>query len=193
VQPAPELRSQVVGSDPIALQWVAANGFGWACAIAAAAAMNFRIASHPLVGALVGAAQWWVIRKRLRRAGWWIAAAIVGWFAGLQLGVPRGFFAPDPYWSGIAGGTVAGLLQSAVLRGQVRRPAVWVAASLVSSLAAWVAGTVVGLSLYDLLPGDLEYTSGALAGGLVGGVVSVPVITRMFGRSGKAAEPVEKN
>ena len=108
----------------------------------------------------------------------WAAASAVAWYAGMQIGVPRGFLSPDPIWTGAVGGSLAGQLPWLILRRQVERSGFWAVASLASSVLGWVAGTAAGWGVYDYLPrnGHLEYAAGGLAGGIVGGVVSVPVL-----------------
>jgi hypothetical protein len=40
-----------------------------------------------LAGAVVGILQWVVLRRLVKRAGWWVIASIVGWFVGLIVGM----------------------------------------------------------------------------------------------------------
>lgn len=40
----------------------------------------------PTVGALVGAAQWMLLRKHLSRARWWLLANAIGWALALFVG-----------------------------------------------------------------------------------------------------------
>ncbi|GAB3603209.1 hypothetical protein [Microbacterium aureliae] len=66
----------------------------------------------------IGAAQWLELRRRIRRAGWWIAGTALSWLAGLGV-----FFAvATPLWHEgqvvgwtIAIGLVAGLLMAAAM------------------------------------------------------------------------------
>jgi hypothetical protein len=167
------------------LQWTVANALGWTFGIvllARASESGFNRMSYIAVGALIGAAQWLVLRRRVRHAVWWIGAAAAGWIIGLVLGVPRRFLSPDPYWTGIAGGGLAGLLQTALLWKQVRRPLLWVAASLVATLAGSIAATWTGFTVYDTLTTNvyLAYALAGLAGGLAAGAVSLPVILHFF-------------
>lgn len=39
----------------------------------------------PLVGALLGVAQWWMLRRYVQRAGWWVLANAVAWTAGMAI------------------------------------------------------------------------------------------------------------
>jgi hypothetical protein len=40
------------------------------------------VVSAAMAGAVVGGAQWFVLRRHVYRAGWWVLASAVGWAAG---------------------------------------------------------------------------------------------------------------
>ena len=67
VIPAETLRSQPIGARS-ALNALAVGGAG------------------AVVGLGLGSAQWLVLRRHVRSAGWWILANSLGWLAGLSLG-----------------------------------------------------------------------------------------------------------
>ncbi len=93
-------------------------------------------------GIVMGVLQWLVLRRHVTRAGWWVLASIgaVAVVGGVVFGV--GMVNPDLGWLGGASifGTVVGVLQWMVLRGQVRRAGWWVLVSTV----AWVVGMPLG-------------------------------------------------
>lgn len=67
------------------------------------------------LGALLGAAQWTVLRNHVPRAGWWIPANAVAWAIGMALVFAGMSFIPD---SGVVTpGIVVALLVSIVLAG----------------------------------------------------------------------------
>jgi hypothetical protein len=48
-------------------------------------ALLFGALLGPLVGALLGVAQWWVLRGFVAHAGWWVLANAVAWTAGMAV------------------------------------------------------------------------------------------------------------
>ena len=104
------------------------------------------------LGAVIGLAQWLVLRRYLRGSGWWVLATAIGYAVPLALG-PL-FPLPQPPW--LAGGMmfllfgiVLGVLQWLVLRGRVQKAGWWVAISIVSWLAAFaLIGAVIVSGLY---------------------------------------------
>lgn len=101
------------------------------------------------VGAGVGILQWFVLRWRVSRSGWWVLASILGLAVAAVLGTAVALAGGDPTtpwgFAGVlvVGGAMAGLMQWFVLRRQVSRAGWWVLASTVG----WaVSGPVLGLS-----------------------------------------------
>ncbi|MCW5845402.1 MAG: hypothetical protein KIT77_29390 [Caldilinea sp.] len=93
----------------------------------------------PLIGLLLGLGQWLVVRRHLRRPAWWVAATFVGWIVPIGLEIPVPMLDPLPARVQLVAILVAiglgtGIAQALVLRGPVRREALWVAASL----AGWL-------------------------------------------------------
>jgi len=97
------LRSLVSGAG----WWVLATTVGWAISWAAVvsgaivppeAGVIASLLAGALFGATVGLAQWFVLRRLVYMAGWWVPVSIVGWAFAL---------------TGILGGTVAGAVAGA--------------------------------------------------------------------------------
>jgi hypothetical protein len=74
-------------------------------------------------GAVTGILQWWVLRGKVSRAGWWVVASTVGWglsmvAAGIiEVVLAAGFFAPPAagvLLGGITGGALVWLLRQPV-------------------------------------------------------------------------------
>lgn len=63
--------------------------------------------------AVLGTAQWWLLRAYVRRAWLWIPATVVGWLVGFLLGGYLTFMRGGPFWHNIvAFSIVAGLISS---------------------------------------------------------------------------------
>ena len=170
-----------------------------------------------IFGALVGAAQWWVIRSQ-GAARWWLPATVLGWaLSGVGIGALSGVAggslstigpASVPiavFIAATAGGVLVGLLpgtfQWLVLRRYVGSAAWWPAWTLLGLVAGFGAGFVVRLGLVDVIPlfRDTDFPSGkvlTLVGAVscaVYAVVIGPTLARSLSRpqaEGEAAEPV---
>ncbi|MBZ5624836.1 MAG: hypothetical protein LAQ69_39970 [Acidobacteriia bacterium] len=174
----------------LALNWIAANTLGWAIAIAIPTTPPFQnIWGWIACGAIVGTAQWLPLHGRLHFSPTWIAGTCLAWVLGLWAGVAHGFLAPDPYWAGAVGGSLAGVVQSWILWRRVSRPALWVPASIVSSTFGWVAGAWVGFSVYHSLTETTAYLAAGAAGGAVIGMISAPVLLSMLRHPKQRQEP----
>lgn len=124
------------------------------------------------LGAGVGILQWFVLRWRVSRSGWWVLASILGLAVAAVLGtavaLARGYSIMP--WSPAVvagvGGAMAGIMQWFVLRRQVSRAGWWVLASTVGwavsmeatgflspnmAMAVVGLGAVTGLALVWLL------------------------------------------
>jgi hypothetical protein len=53
-------------------------------------------------GAVVGLAQWFVLRRRVRMSGWWIPATVIGWLIAMAVGLAV-------FWQGVIFGGVTGV------------------------------------------------------------------------------------
>lgn len=93
-------------------------------------------------GTLIGVLQWLVLRRHVSRAGWWVPATVGASAAVGAVVFGVGGLDADLGW--IVGisvfGTVTGLLQWAVLRGQIPLAGWWVLACTVG----WVVGMPLG-------------------------------------------------
>jgi hypothetical protein len=174
----------------LAFRWIASNALGWPLVIGGG--LDFRWECI-LGGAVIGVAQWLALHRRLYFAPAWIAGTWFAWTVGLWAGAVHGLLIPDPYWAGISGGTLAGLAQSCVLGRQVSRPVLWVPATIVSSTLGWVAGTILGLWVYDLCAAEsVAYLTGSAVGGAVIGGVSAPILLLMLRHPKAAGDRKEK-
>ncbi|MGB3513659.1 MAG: hypothetical protein WBA93_31535 [Microcoleaceae cyanobacterium] len=126
-------------------------------------------------GAVVGLAQWLVLRNRIFRARWWIVVNIVAWLliGASSLGA-LGWVAPRTeqillrllhgFINGAVVGAVLGLGQWFVLRKQIYREEWW----MVANIFAWA----VGLPLGWVVGGFIYGMSNLFIGEVVGLVVT---------------------
>jgi hypothetical protein len=96
-----------------------------------------------VMGLVLGAAQWLVLRANLGGAGWWAAATGLGWAAGFPLGAETAgrlglVGLPFGLLAGLVTGAALGLLQWLVLRRQVTRAFWWVPVSVF----AWASALI---------------------------------------------------
>jgi len=129
-------------------QWVLASTLGWL--------LGWFLVGELGVGAVIGLAQWLVLRQSVDRAGWWILASAGGWIVGWGLIVSGLLVSPESgmFTSIVSGGVIGlamGLAQWPVLRRVVPQAGWWVLAStagwilgLAGVLGSTLIGTVVG-------------------------------------------------
>jgi hypothetical protein len=132
--------------------------------------------------ALVGAAQWLVLRRELPQAGWWVAATVVGGAIG-QLGVA---------YSLLWGAAVLGVVQTLVLRRSLPNANWWPLATMLGLLLAGLyssqGGRVAFLGGGELLlSGGVDLFGSALRaaaikGTLIGAVTGVVLISMVLKR-----------
>jgi hypothetical protein len=128
------------------------------------------------LGSVVGLMQWFVLMRRVSRAGWWVLASAAGFAVagvGFQTAVVAFGYSEGAEGLGssvvlgltvvgVLGGAVAGILQWLVLRRQVSRAGWWVLASTVG----WgLSMALAGASSLGLLVG------GAVLGAVTGGAL----------------------
>lgn len=177
-----------------AVGWPVATGVGWAArrVVDLGRAADYAVATVA-VGAVCGAAQWLVLRKRLPRSGGWVLASALGAAAGvfLAIGIVLSLFLfYDEYsWPvplvvlaptlAAAGGAVCGAAQWLVLRKHVRRPGWWVLASAAALpvaggvyLALWLA-TGASVSVSSVVGGA---AAGAASGGVYGAITGLALV-----------------
>jgi hypothetical protein len=120
--------------------WILASTAGWAVGLAVGGAVSHAVVGAvgsavrfavllavgdavggAVAGTVVGAAQWLILRRQVRRAGWWILASTTGWAVGLSVGDAVGWAVGDAVgWA--VGGAVIGIITGAVLVWLLRQP-----------------------------------------------------------------------
>lgn len=101
-------------------------------------------------GAVIGAAQWLVLRRRLPLSPWWIGATSVGMAVGLALGVGLlGIDTSDTSLPlrGLVTGAGIGLAQYLVLRRLTDRAPAWAVAVTFGWALGWVVTRAAGVDL----------------------------------------------
>jgi len=159
------------------LRWVVGNAVAWAVAlwlpllIAEGSYYTVDSVGYVPAGLVIGAAQWLVLNAKFRHSVWWLLAYAVPWSLGLVLAVEDGFLTPNFWWFVGIGGLFTGAMQAWVLRHDLGQPVGWLFAYLLGSLVACYAGSLAGLSAYDL---DVSETASyAIGGGVAGAVFGV--------------------
>jgi hypothetical protein len=120
-------------------------------------------------GAVIGLAQWLVLRGRLSLSPWWIAATAAGMGAGLALGIAllgtamEGVALP---LRGLVTGAAIGSAQFLALREKTGRAAIWAPVVALGWALGWIIMRATGI---DLAP--QWYVFGA------GGAVTFQVVT----------------
>lgn len=124
------------------LAWILTSTLGWVLAWAFLGDLS--------VGAVVGALQWLVLRRRMPQAGWWGLLSAAGWLAGLAIVALL-----LPPQAGILAGPILGagigIGQWLFLRRHLRRAGWWI----VTSTLGWTAGLmgILGISMVGTVAG----------------------------------------
>ncbi len=116
-----------------------------------------------MTGAAVGVMQWLILRRQLRRTGWWVLASIVGWVVGtaaatlgiLLVGLQEFSPVSSSIVIGVVVGAVAGVMQWLILRRQLRRTGWWVLASTVGWAVGAAATGAIGLPAVGAVSGAI--------------------------------------
>ena len=101
-------------------------------------------------GAVIGLAQWLVLRRRLALTPWWVAATAAGMAGGLALGIAllgtdtQGMVLP---LRGLLTGAGIGIAQLALLRGSSARAWIWPLLVACGWAIGWVMTRAIGVDL----------------------------------------------
>lgn len=71
-----------------AWRWAIFSSLGWIAGYVLYVAFfstNFSFLIGPLLGGVVGVTQWFLLRKEVDWAGWWIIVSIIAWMTGLTV------------------------------------------------------------------------------------------------------------
>ena len=161
-------------------------------------------------GAAIGAAQWLVIRRELRLAGWWMPATSAGWalagviagiLSGLMGGAVTGVGRDVGVWGFVVAAAVGILalgflpvtFQWVILRRQVHHARRWllgaagafiVAACLGAAVVRWGMVNVIGLLQAEDFPSAKAWVAfGTVVGMIYGAMTATLLGSLLFGSS----------
>ncbi len=101
---------------PRAWHWILATAAGWLAGLAIIIPVippGMGALSGAVLGATTGTAQWLLLRRHVRWAGWWIVVSILAWATALAIGIA---LLPRVVLSGVVVGTMTGLALDLLLR-----------------------------------------------------------------------------
>lgn len=135
------------------LKWILVSTLGWV--------IGWALTNQFVVGAVIGAMQWVVLRPLIRKHGWWIPASAAGW-AGSAALVTFLLRPGNPFVGPAVIGAGIGVAQWLILSWQLQRAWWWIVLSTLgwtvglmgvfgASLAGAAAGAVTGVGLELLL------------------------------------------
>lgn len=169
------------------LQWVLVTLSGFLVSlywIEAGERPDIGIIEGAIGGAIIGSAQWFVLRRQFSQARWWILASIVSWglLGGNGIGA-LGWMAPRTLnvplrviygtINGAMAGTVIGVIQWFVIQKQAQNARQWILASTLSWGTGLAAGWVIGAVL--------RVFTGVFLGEVVGLVVTWLIVAGITG------------
>ena len=174
------------------LQWVLAGilgrvvsgaivGYAYPAMEARLGVIAAAIAGVSLLGMTVGVAQWFVLRQRIARTGWWVLASTIGTAVGayesvrfelLDLHVGPGIEL-DPLLAGAVFGGLLAVLQWLALLWRVKRGYWWILASaVVHSVSRFTANVV---STFLEKPGSMV-VDGVVEGGITAALTGLLLV-----------------
>ncbi len=184
------------------LRWVLANAIGLGVGIAIWGIMQDTVGGHAprpsvlfevvaifLTGAVVGTAQWLVLRDQVNYMGWGILAISAGWVAGMGGGYAIAGPPLDFAGGFLALGLVGGIVQWLGLRSRIDRAGWLVPASVLGLIIGGVVAIGLAMVVGDAL--DAAFGSGVtgfaavltmlgVVGGAVGGAINGAVLLRLL-------------
>lgn len=171
--------------------WVPATVAGWSVGFQATSAFSFSVFSvlgldlNPetpgalttilfwsSIGAIVGLAQWLLLRRQVARGGWWILVCAVGW---AMLGpVLRDVGAAlAGIVTGVLGGAVGAVVVIVVLRHRLSHSSLWVLAAVVAWAVAWIAALAGSDAAWQT---EREVLSGVIEGAALNALPGVALV-----------------
>ena len=135
------------------LKWILVSTLGWV--------IGWALTNQFVVGIVIGAMQWVVLRPLIRKHGWWIPASAAGW-AGSAALVTFLLRPGNPFVGPAVIGAGIGVAQWLILRWQLQRAWWWIVLSTLgwtvglmgvfgAPLAGAAAGAVTGVGLERLV------------------------------------------
>jgi hypothetical protein len=157
-----------------------------------------------LEGAILGFAQWLVLRRYIDNADWWIlatsAGALIAWVMGLTVsvvmalayvstgdGVKTALMLRGVGLLGAGVGVVMGFSQWLVLKVHIRKAAWWIFANALAwSLGLTVAFIGAGMISYPSLSLEAAIAgvaTGVVMGAIIGGITGIALVWLLLGKN----------
>ncbi|RAM51646.1 MAG: hypothetical protein C6Y22_10550 [Hapalosiphonaceae cyanobacterium JJU2] len=195
----------MVKNRKLLLWWVLANAVGGAV-VGTLEEGGFQFfATLILTGPILGIAQWFVLKRYIRQAGWWVLASTVGWYLGILVTlITREIVNPiitemlltvskswEPFWLHVINQSVTfavlGVAQWLVLSRHFQQSWRWILASSVGGLVNGVLAGMLTLGLQTVaikinaqMVGAIAYSTGWAGSGLVTGIMLVWLLTNPY-------------
>ncbi|WP_315789730.1 hypothetical protein [Fischerella sp. JS2] len=195
----------MVNKRKLLLWWVLANAVGGAV-VGAFEEGGFQFfATLVLTGPILGVAQWFVLRRYIRQAGWWVLVTTVGWYLGIPVTlVTREILNPillemllavskfwEAFWFNIVNQfitfAILGAAQWLVLSRHCQQAWWWI---LGSSVGGFVNGALaalftlgfqtIAMKINAQMAGAIAYGSGWTGSGLVTGIMLVWLLPNRY-------------
>lgn len=192
------------------LRWTLLSALGLALGIPAGLAVGIPVeallgmmvvapAVTAVIGSMLGASQWILLRRQFEHAGGWVLCSAVGLTIGLTAGVvavevggqallgrPVSLATLDLWgralglaFAGGVGGAVLGAAQWLVLRRRVEGAGRWVAVSTAALALGFSGGSLLADSVFGGLLTPVGFVAFVLAGGLLAGGVTGRTLVRL--------------
>ncbi len=188
----------MVKNRRLLLWWVLANAVGGAV-VGTLEEGGFQFfATLILTGPILGVAQWFVLKRYIRQAGWWVLASTVGWYLGIPVTlITREIINPiitemlltvsqswEAFWLHVINQCVTfavwGVAQWLVLSRHFQQAWRWILASSVGGLVNGALAAMLTLGLQTVaikinaqMLGAIAYSTGWIGSGLVTGIMLV--------------------
>jgi hypothetical protein len=195
----------MVKNRKLLLWWVLANTVGGAV-VGTLEEGGFQFfATLILTGPILGIAQWFVLKRYIRQAGWWVLASTVGWYLGILVTlITREIVNPiiteilltvskswEPFWLHVINQSVTfavlGVAQWLVLSRHFQQAWRWILASSVGGLVNGALAAMLTLGLQTLvikinaqMVGAIAYSTGWTGSGLVTGIMLVLLLANRY-------------
>lgn len=159
------------------LWWVFVNFLSFAVGIGLSQVIvnvTGEIVSFAVFGAIVGLAQWMMLRKHISLTGWWVLFSALSASVGLILvnfaqgAMPWGDY--HPILAILFCGLVIGIIQALILKNHLPKTGFWVLVSVISWLLGGVVGFLLDLQLFSFFLIIVNYSLIGMITGIATGI-----------------------
>lgn len=160
-------------------EWLIGNVIAWPIALVVVAVLRESthrdwIGAAVAGGLIIGAGQWFGLRRHAALSWKWFLVFGVFWATGIYYSILNAslFGIPDPIILSTVGGTLSGVVQWRVLRATTRSTWTWIPTNVVTATAGCWAGAYSGFEAYGWISETACYGIGGLVVGLLIGLGS---------------------